>query len=109
MASGTPTPPARPDPLSGRPGHADNGLALGVPLELVEAIAQRTADLLAERLPNRPEPYMTVEEAATYLACSPKRIYALKAEGRLAHFRDGSRLLFRRSDLDAALVRREPE
>jgi excisionase family DNA binding protein len=50
---------------------------------------------------------LTVEEAATYLACAPKRIYELKAQGRIAHFRDGKRLLFRREDLDAALRRRE--
>jgi excisionase family DNA binding protein len=86
-----------------------NGLSIGVPDALVEAVAQRVAALLAEQLPNRPEPYMSVEEAASYLGCKPKRIYELKAQGRIAHYRDGSRLLFRRADLDAALVRREPE
>jgi excisionase family DNA binding protein len=103
------TPPPRPRAVSNRPARSDNGLSLGVPPELVEAIAARVAALLAEQLPNRPEPYMSVEEAATYLGCKPKRVYELVGQDRLAHFRDGRRLLFRRTDLDAALVRREPE
>jgi excisionase family DNA binding protein len=90
-------------------GHTNGSHALPVPDALLESLAVRVADLLAERFPETPEPYLTVEEAATYLACAPKRIYELKAQGRIAHFRDGKRLLFRREDLDAALRRREAE
>jgi excisionase family DNA binding protein len=85
------------------------GLALGVPPELVDAIAGRVADLLTERLPEQPTPYMKIEEAAEYLACPISRIRDLKDQGRLRHYRDGKRLLFRREDLDAALTVREPE
>jgi excisionase family DNA binding protein len=71
------------------------------PAGLAEAIAAR----VIERIGDQPEPYLDVAAAAEYLACKPKRIYELKAQGRLAHFKDGSRLLFTRKDLDAALQR----
>jgi excisionase family DNA binding protein len=74
-----------------------------VPDELVEALAGRVADLLAERLPHRPEPWLDVDGAADYLACKPHRVYDLKAEGRLRFAKDGTRLLFRREWLDACL------
>jgi excisionase family DNA binding protein len=52
--------------------------------------------------------YVTTEKAAEILACKPKRIYELVAQGRLRHFRDGRRLLFRREDLDAVPEVHEP-
>jgi excisionase family DNA binding protein len=70
----------------------------------LDAIAVRVADLLADRHASTgPEPWIGVEDAAHHLACSPKRIYDLKAQGRVPHRKDGSRVLFRRSDLDAYL------
>ena len=86
---------------------ASGSLSLGVPVELIEAVAQRTADLLEERLPHRPEPYLNVEQAAEYLAASTDRIYDLRRQG-LPHFKDGTRLLFKREDLDAWLARGDP-
>jgi len=81
-----------------------NGLALTVPAALVDAIAHRTAELLADRLPEpAPDPYLTVEDAAAYLSAPASRVYDLVSLRRVRHFRDGRRLLFRRSDLDAAL------
>ncbi len=76
-------------------------LRIDFPDELAESIAARVAEMVR----SDPEPYLDVGAAAEYLACKPKRIYELKAAGRLAHFRDGTRLLFRREDLDAALRR----
>lgn len=91
-------------------GHTPNlSHSLPLPSSLIDAIADQVAHRVAELLPDRPEPYLDVEGAAEYLACAPKRVYDLKAQGRLAHHRDGSRLLFRREDLDAALVRQEAE
>lgn len=84
----------------------DDPLNLEIPPELIERIAQRTAELLAEREDNRDEPYMGIEEAARYLAAPVSRIRDLKAQGKLRHYRDGRRLLFRREDLDAVLDRR---
>jgi len=83
---------------------ATNGLALGVPSELIDAIAERTADLLSERLPDKPEPYLNVEQAAEYLAAPKSRVYDLVRDGRLRAHKDGSRSLFTRADLDAVLT-----
>jgi excisionase family DNA binding protein len=85
-----------------------NGLALSVPPELVEALAGRVADLIAERTPDRPEAYLNVEQAAEYLAAPVSRIYDLvRADrtNRLISHKDGKRLLFRREDLDRCLTR----
>lgn len=51
-----------------------------------------------------PEPWLTVAEAARYRSCSPSRIHLLVREGKLSAVRDGRRLLFRRAQLDEALV-----
>ena len=75
-------------------------LALAVPLELVEAIAERAAEMLAERRGPELEAWIGVEEAAEHLACPKSRVYGLSSAGRIPHRKDGSRLLFRRSELD---------
>jgi excisionase family DNA binding protein len=76
------------------------GLSLAVPDELVEVVAERVVDLLAERLPNRPEPWLDSAEAAGYLQTDVKRISDLSRSGQLRCARDGRRLLFRREWLD---------
>jgi excisionase family DNA binding protein len=68
------------------------------PDDLAE-LAGRLAPYLTAA-PVGPE-YLTVQEAAEYLRCKPKRVYDLVSQRRLAPRRDGSRLLFLRSDLDA--------
>jgi excisionase family DNA binding protein len=78
-----------------------NELRIPFPPGFAEEIATRVVEFMGPP----PEPYLNVEEAADYLRCKPKRIYELKAQGRLAHYRDGTRLLFRRVDLDDALQR----
>lgn len=88
----------------------NTGFSLGIPAELVETIAKEVAGHMAAETPDpRPTPYMRIEEAADYLACPVSRIRDLKDQGKLRHYRDGRRLLFRREDLDAALTIREPE
>ena len=74
--------------------------------ELVDAIAERVVDRLAERPPTQtePTPWLDVGAAARYLACESHRIYDLVSAGRLHCARDGRRLLFRREWLDEALV-----
>jgi excisionase family DNA binding protein len=49
------------------------------------------------------EPYWTAEQAAGYIAADKQRIYDLRSQGRLRCVKDGSRLLTRRSWLDAYL------
>jgi excisionase family DNA binding protein len=77
---------------------------------VAEALAPKLAPLLVASLNQSPsEPYLTVEQAAEYLGCKPKRIYELVRQGRLLPYREGRRLLFRREDLDACLVREPRE
>ena len=103
--------PARtPASFEGREHTNVSPLSLAVPPELVEAIAERVAELLVERLPAQgPAPWLDVDGAAEYLACPKSRVYEFIAAKRVRHFRDGRRVLFRREDLDAALSVREVE
>lgn len=78
-------------------------LHIEIPQSLLDAIAERAAVRVAEQLAPDPSPYMSVEEAASYLCCRPKRIYDLCSQRRLPFLKDGSRTLLRRSDLDAYL------
>ncbi len=74
-------------------------LSLPFPDELVERIAERAADLLAEReRPAEPE-LMSVSEAAELLRCRRQRVYDLLSQGRLPHLKDGARVLIRRAEL----------
>ncbi len=83
----------------GNAGTAGTNLALAVPPELIEAVAERAAEMLAERQrPAAPE-LLSVDEAAELLRCRRQRLYDLSSQGKLPCLRDGSRLLFRRSEL----------
>jgi len=44
--------------------------------------------------------WLDVGAAAEHLACPRSRIYALVSARRIPHHKDGSRLLFRREELD---------
>jgi excisionase family DNA binding protein len=84
---------------------SEQALTLALPPELVEAIAERAAAMLAERAPAAEErsPWFTVEEAADYLRVSRQRVYDLKSSGRLPSGGDGKRPRFHRDMLDAYL------
>jgi len=58
--------------------------------------------------PPTDSPYLTKEQAAHFLCCSPRKIDYLRASGELRAFRPGRTLLFSRDDLDA-YVRRHVE
>jgi excisionase family DNA binding protein len=76
---------------------------LHLPPELLEQIAQRAAELLADQVaPVRD--YLTSGEAADYMRCSKQRVYDLTSASRLPVCKDGSRSLYRRCDLDAYLA-----
>lgn len=81
-------------------------LVVELPPEAYDAIAARVAALMAPAN-EAPEPWVDTAEAARHLACSPGRIHDLKAKGAIPFRKDGSRLLFRRSDLDAYLNAQE--
>jgi excisionase family DNA binding protein len=79
-------------------------LSVSLPPELVEIVAERAAELVEERSGARVEPWIGVRDASAHLACPASRVYALVSARRIPHRKDGSRLLFRRSELDAWLA-----
>ena len=81
-------------------------VALELPDELVDAVAERVAALLDERSAGVDDPWFTVPEAAEYMRCKPQRIYDLISQGHLHADRDGRRRLIRRSELDRYLTGR---
>jgi excisionase family DNA binding protein len=92
------------EPRPFEPGKYSNGpaLSVAVPTQLLDLIAKRAAELI-ERPAAEADPWLTVEQAAGYLACKPKRIYDLCSQRRVPFAKDGSRTLLRRTDLDAYL------
>lgn len=93
------------DVRAGELSNATVGLTL--PPSLLDVLAIRVADLLVERgllvvagAASGPEPWIGVEDAARHLACPRSRIYSLVSARRIPHCKDGSRVLFRRSELD---------
>ena len=86
---------------------------LVLPGSVLDAIAERAvprvlAQLRALEVETQPSPWLTVGEAAQYLRCSRQRIYDLLSARRLRKHKDGSRVLIRRSDLDAYLTEPGP-
>jgi len=77
---------------------------------LVEQVAGRVAELLAERLatPAATSPWLTADEAAEYLRCGRRRIYDLVREEKLEAHGDGARLLFRHEELDEYVLNHQP-
>ena len=76
-------------------------VAVALSDEDVERIAERVASLAAGSSPS--DPWLSIEEAAEHLRAKPQRLYDLVSTGRLKPAKDGRRLLFRRSWLDAYL------
>jgi excisionase family DNA binding protein len=76
---------------------------------LLDALDGDALDTLAERLaprltkPAQPDGWLTVTEAAEYLRCPKSRVYSLVSARRIPFVKDGSRTLFRRSELDSWL------
>ena len=79
-----------------------SAFSIDMPPELIEAVAQRAAELLAERqgAGDSGDGWLTVGEAAEHLRCPVSRIYSLTSARRIPFEKDGSRTLFRRSELD---------
>ena len=84
-------------------------LSIAVPPELEERIAERAAAIVLERLEqtNGASPYLSVAEAAEFLRAKRHRIDDLLSKGRLTRWKDGSRTLIRRDELEA-YMRGEP-
>lgn len=84
---------------------SDASLTLSFGVETLDALVERVAELVIARLdvaaPS--SPYLTVDEAAEYARCSRQRIYDLRSDGRLTRFKDGTRVLVLREELDRYL------
>ena len=91
----------------------DQTLVLPIPDEVLDAIADRVASIVVERLGDELRPptarWMRTNEAAEYLGLSRGALY--ERIGRIPHHKIDRMLLFRRDDLDAWLAehRREPD
>jgi hypothetical protein len=74
-------------------------LALTLPADVVEAIAERAAELVIERIGNG-SPWMDRAGAARYLSLPVSR---LEKDRSIPCHREGRRVLYHRDELDAYL------
>lgn len=83
-----------------------NAISVNVGDELVERIARRAAELLAQQASSPTEDgwLRGAERIAAYLDCPRSRVYALASARRIPIHRDGSALIARRSELDNWLL-----
>ena len=84
-----------------------SAISFDVADELVERIAHRAAELLAER-PEEPAQdgwLRGADRIADYIDAPRSRVYALASARRIPVHRDGSALIARRSELDQWLLR----
>jgi excisionase family DNA binding protein len=78
----------------------------GLADRIVSELSDDALDQLAERLSSRleapapPDAWLTTAEAAEYVRAPVSRIYSLVSARRVPFVKDGSRTLFRRSELD---------
>lgn len=85
-----------------------NPIAIDIGDELVEQIARRAAELIAERQAGRDREdawLRGADKIAAYIDCPRSRVYALASAHRIPVHRDGSALIAKRSELDQWLLR----
>jgi excisionase family DNA binding protein len=79
-------------------------LTLTLPPDVVDAIAERAAELVLASLDGASSsPWLSVRDAATYLGVSERSLERAIARGRVRSSTVGSRRLLHRDDLDAYL------
>ena len=84
-----------------------SAFALTLPPEFMAELADALVEQLEQRglrSPGEPEPWISAEQAAEYMAKPLSRVYDLAAKHGLPHGRDGRSVLFRRSEIDAYLL-----
>lgn len=72
------------------------------------ALARRVAELeqrLAATSPDQRSPYLTILEAAQLLRCKRQRVDDLLSQRRLSRYKDGSRTLVSRAEIDEYIAR----
>jgi hypothetical protein len=84
---------------------ANGTFEIAAPPELLEQIAQRAAEIIAEKsgAGAGPEPWLNVEQAAEHLAVSVSQLYTLTSQRHrngLPCLKEGSRNYYRASELD---------
>jgi excisionase family DNA binding protein len=82
-------------------------LTLTLPHSTIDLIVHHVAEIVLAQLSERAQaesPYMTIPEAATYLRCKRQRIDDLLSARRLTRYKDGSRTLIARAELEAHLT-----
>ncbi len=77
-------------------------MQIEIPDALIERIAQRVAELVADNGTGSAT-YLDVKGAADYISAPVSRIYELKKKGAIPCHPDGRRLLFRTDELDRYL------
>ena len=85
---------------------AGQRLALELPDELLDTLAERVADLLEQRGHGAPTPdgwLRGAEAIADYIGAPASRVYGLSSAGRIPVEHDGSALIAQRSQLDTWL------
>jgi hypothetical protein len=76
-------------------------LALALPDDVVEAIAARAAEIVADRPGASEDGWLRgADRIAAYIDCPRSRVYALTSARRIPVHHDGSALIARRSELD---------
>ena len=89
------------------PAHdSDAALSIEVPAQVIEAVAQRAAEIVLDHLAaerHRPK-YLSVAEAAQLMRAKPQRVYDLLSSGRLTRHKDGRRVLVSRAEIEMHLA-----
>jgi excisionase family DNA binding protein len=79
--------------------------------DVLDAIAGRAAAIVLEALGGErgdDRPYLSVAEAADLLRAKRGRVYDLLSSGRLTRFKDGSRVLVSRAEVEGYLRGERP-
>jgi excisionase family DNA binding protein len=80
---------------------------LELPDAALDELVERVAALVLERhKPQERRPYMSVSEAAAFLRAKPQRVHDLLSARKLTRFKDGSRTLILRAELEALVEQR---
>lgn len=92
------------DPATGKHRVDPLTLTLTLTAEQFEAIAHRVAEMLRPEEPaSSLSPYLTVPEAAGLLRASRQRVDDLLSQRRLTRYKDGTRTLVSRAEVEAHL------
>ena len=99
------------DEAVARLGEALQPLAITLPADAFDQLVERVAAVVVDRLrvslePEQPRPFLTVPEAASYIGSKRQRVYDLLSSGRIKRYKDGTRVLIKREELDAYLAGR---